>query len=259
MAPTHGCSLSPVFFPFVKSHLLMSRYVVPRRRRWQATSSLVIRQWAYLPQGQIPVENRGNVEQVHGQLRRVRRGSRRSSAQDLFTMKLPREKPRDENRPACKSLVVRRTLKLRAGCRKPVRRYVAPVRSDRRTRTSTCPVLVTEISRLSKRHSGEQRSTPPPHHASGRRLSLMGGPFGEQALNPMRPDPGRGQDPPGFSARNPGKSLTMEPIIAGPPVCCKGADPIAYSHATARRQEFDRVNLRLLNPSPKARSATVRR
>ena len=36
------------------------------------------------------------------------------------------------------------------------------------------------VSRLSKRQLGEQRSTPPPHHAARRRLSLMGGPFGEQ-------------------------------------------------------------------------------
>ena len=53
-------------------------------------------------------------------------------------------------------------------------------RSHRCAPSKSLPRTRHGVSRLSKRHSGEQCSTPPPHHAAERRLSLKGKPLGEQ-------------------------------------------------------------------------------
>ena len=111
------------------------------------------------------------------------------------------------------SEAVRRTLTLRAGCQQPVRRYVEAVEVPDALRL-VCTGFRSGTWGSSARplHRITQPKGTCPSWETVRRAGL----------NPMRPDPGRGPDPPGFSARNPGKSLTTEPIIAGAQRCCNG-------------------------------------
>ena len=107
----------------------------------------------------------------------------------------------------------RRMLRLRAGRLQPVRRYVGSVEAPDALR----PVYPGF-------RSGTWGSSAQPLHRITQPDALV--PHGQTVrramLDPMRPDSGRGPDPPGFSARNPGKSLTMEPIIAAAQRCCNG-------------------------------------
>ena len=100
-----------------------------------------------------------------------------------------------------------------------------------RTSARVCTVLATVVSRLPRRHRRSNGSTPRPAHASGRRLSLRGD-HRESEAQSFRSDPwaavrrakarsyatgpGFGDgNPPGFSARNAGKSQKLRKLSPG--------------------------------------------
>ena len=139
---------------------------------------------------------------------------------------------RDVKRPACSGRAARRTMRLRAGCQQPVRRYVVAVEAQDALRPEPFPHQMrgypgircgTQGSKAQPLHRITQPDCACPSWETVRRARL----------DPMRPVPGRGPDPPGFSAGIPGKSLTTESIIAGPQGPDKEFPPIAYPGMTA--------------------------
>ena len=130
-------------------------------------------------------------------------------------------------RPACSGRAVRRTMRLRAGCQQPVRRYVVAIEVTDALRPE--PLLYQMRGHPGIRCGTQGSKAQPLHRITQPNCACPSWETVRRArLDPMRPVPGRGPYPPGFSAGIPGKSLTTESIIAGPQAPGKGSDRNAY-------------------------------
>ena len=155
-------------------------------------------------------------------------------------------------------MVVRRTLKLRSGCRKPVRRHEELVGATDSLRSETAPYSIRRYPGF--RNGTRGSSAQPIHritHPEGACPSWAD--LSESNARSYAICPGSGTEPSRFLGTKSWKSLIAEPIIAGPPRRCKSSDSIAYSHVTTRRQEFNRANPRLPCHTLKQVTATVLR